>query len=216
MAGRRLSWQPAEAFDVLLLDIHLPEMDGFAVAQAIREQERDSGKHLPIIAFTARSGKQDRERCLAAGMDDFLSKPVQAEALWTMIGRVAARRAPQTDSGSELLDSRVLLAACDCDAVVLETICQIFRARVPDQLISVQNALRDADAMRLREAAHKLSGMLATFSTVAGNAACGLEDLAAQLRLVEAGPLVKQLETMTQKLLDLASRVTIESLRKGR
>lgn len=115
-------------FDLLLLDIHMPEMDGFAVAQAIRERERGSGKHLPIIAFTARTGKMDRERCLAAGMDDFLSKPVQADALWEVIDRVVAARTPADGRDLGLLDPRAILAACGGDAAILERICQAFRA----------------------------------------------------------------------------------------
>src|SRR5215831_10757652 len=59
-------------FDLVLLDIHMPELDGFQVAGAVRERERTTGGHLPIIALTARSRQEDRERCLAAGMDDFL------------------------------------------------------------------------------------------------------------------------------------------------
>src|SRR5205823_11109693 len=62
-------------FDLLLLDVHMPELDGFQVVQAVRERERSAGGHLPVIALTARSRKEDRDRCLAAGMDDFLAKP---------------------------------------------------------------------------------------------------------------------------------------------
>jgi two-component system sensor histidine kinase/response regulator len=60
----------------------MPELDGFQVIQAIREREGFAGGHLPVIALTARSRKEDRERCLAAGMDDFLAKPIQAPDLW--------------------------------------------------------------------------------------------------------------------------------------
>src|SRR5260370_2353045 len=65
-------------FDLLLLDVHMPELDGFQVVQAVRECERTAGGHLPVIALTARSRKEDRERCLAAGMDDVLVNPIQA------------------------------------------------------------------------------------------------------------------------------------------
>jgi PAS domain S-box-containing protein len=81
-----------EAFDLLLLDVHMPELDGFQVARAIREQEQPVGSHLPIIALTARSRKEDREQCMAAGMDDFLVKPIQAADLWETIERVAGAR----------------------------------------------------------------------------------------------------------------------------
>src|SRR5258708_3395711 len=64
-------------FDLLLLDVHMPELDGFQVLQAVRDRELTAGGRLPIIALTARSRKEDRERCLAAGMDDFQTKPIR-------------------------------------------------------------------------------------------------------------------------------------------
>jgi CheY-like chemotaxis protein len=76
------------AFDLLLLDLHMPELDGFHVIRAIRKREQAVGGHLPVIALTARARPEDRERCLAAGMDDYLSKPVRAAQLFAMIERV--------------------------------------------------------------------------------------------------------------------------------
>src|SRR5262249_42216256 len=78
-------------FDLLLLDVHMPELDGFQVVRAVRDRERTVGGHLPIIALTARSRKEDREQCLAAGMDDFLAKPIQAASLWAAIDRLGVR-----------------------------------------------------------------------------------------------------------------------------
>jgi CheY-like chemotaxis protein len=70
-----------ENFDVVLMDVQMPEMDGFEATAAIRAQERDSGKHLPIIAMTAHAMAGDRERCLAAGMDNYIAKPISAREL---------------------------------------------------------------------------------------------------------------------------------------
>ena len=84
--ARRLAKEGA--FDLLLLDLHLPEVDGFQLVAALRERERTGAEHLPVIALTARSRSEDRQRCLVAGMDDFLSKPVRAAALWAAIDRV--------------------------------------------------------------------------------------------------------------------------------
>ena len=80
-------------FDLLLLDIHMPELDGFQVVQAIRTCEAAVGGHLPVIALTARSRKEDRKRCLAAGMDDYLSKPIKTADLLTAINRVVSAHA---------------------------------------------------------------------------------------------------------------------------
>jgi PAS domain S-box-containing protein len=201
-------------FDLLLLDVHMPELDGFQVVQAMRERERSAGGHLPVIALTARSRKEDRARCLAAGMDDFLSKPIHAADLWATIDRVVDAGLPDAPPGPGLIDPRVLLAACGEDAVILERICRAFRVRLPNHLTAVQDALRDQNASRLREAAHKVSGMLAAFSSVAGGMASGLEDHAARGELEEARPLVEQLEMMCQELMRVVGGLSLETLRR--
>jgi two-component system sensor histidine kinase/response regulator len=180
----------------------------------MRERERSAGGHLPVIALTARSRKEDRARCLAAGMDDFLSKPIHAGDLWATIDRVVDAGLPDAPPGPGLIDPRVLLAACGEDAVILERICRAFRARLPNHLTAVQDALRDQNASRLREAAHKVSGMLAAFSSVAGGMASGLEDHAARGELEEARPLVEQLEMMCQELMRVVGGLSLETLRR--
>jgi CheY-like chemotaxis protein len=191
----------------------MPELDGFQVVRAVRERERTTGGHLPIIALTARSRKEDRERCLAAGMDDFLAKPIQSADLEVAIERVMRARRLADRPGSRLLDPRVLLAACGGDAVILEKICQAFRARLPEHVRAVRDALGERNAPRLREAAHKLSGMVAAFSTAAGGAACDLEDQAARGQLEEAPALVERLEAMAQELMQVTQDLPIDTLR---
>src|SRR5262249_30659902 len=83
----------SSTFDALLLDVHLPEMDGFEVIKTIRRRERDTGRHLHVVAVTARAGQSEGEACLAAGMDDFLAKPVAAAALWAVLDRVVKEAA---------------------------------------------------------------------------------------------------------------------------
>lgn len=80
-----------EPFDLLLLDLHMPGLDGLEVIQHIRARELATGGHLPVIALTARSRAEDRERCLAAGMDEFLSKPLRSKALLEMIARMTEK-----------------------------------------------------------------------------------------------------------------------------
>jgi PAS domain S-box-containing protein len=120
-----------EPFDLLLLDIHMPELDGFGVVAAIRQRERTAGGHLPVIALTARSRQEDRERCLAAGMDDYLAKPFTAAELWAAIARVVQPRAVRPPPRLDLLDAPVLLAACGGDGTVLRKLCRTLQSRVP-------------------------------------------------------------------------------------
>jgi two-component system, sensor histidine kinase and response regulator len=207
-------------FDVLLLDIHMPGLDGFRVVGAIRERERAAGGHLPVIALTARSRKEDRERCLAAGMDDFLTKPVSSAALFAAIDRLVSAprvsRQFQADAGGcgSLLDPVAVLTACGDDEEGLRGMCQDFQTYAPAQLAEVGDALRDRNAPRLRRAAHKFCPLLFAFSTVAGNVASDLEDHAAQDHLEEARPLVERLEAMTQDLMRLAGGLSLETLRQ--
>jgi CheY-like chemotaxis protein len=220
--------------DLLFLDIHMPELDGFQVVEAIRRHEQAAGGHLPVVALTARARKEDREQCLAAGMDDFLAKPIHATSLWTAIDRVLRKAEPgrmkdegptsaTSDSsliphpssfGQRLLDPQVLLAACGNDHAILERICHTLRSRLPHHLAAVQESLRDQDARSLREAAHKLAGMVAAFSTMAGRLASELEDYAAQDQLSRARPLVARLETISQDLLRAVEDLSLERLQQ--
>jgi CheY-like chemotaxis protein/HPt (histidine-containing phosphotransfer) domain-containing protein len=215
-----------ESFDLLLLDIHMPELDGFEAVGAIRDRERTAGGHLPVIALTARSRKEDREQCLRAGMDECLTKPFNAADLWAAMDRVLRREEtsaavlastliPHPSSLSEgLLDAPVLLTACGSDPSMLRKMCRSLRSRVPEYLLAIRDAVRAQDAPRLREAAHKFCGMLSAFSTVASDDAATLEDVAAHGLLNEALPIVEQLDTSATELARLAGGLTIETLRK--
>src|SRR5262249_32011269 len=156
-----LSLAEERVFNLLLLDVHMPELDGFGVVGAIREREQATGGHLPVIALTARSRTEDRERCLAAGMGDFLTKPVATAALLPATARLVATpgvsHPPQTDAGPSrsLLDPVAVLTASGDDAEGLRRLCQDFQTYAPARLAEVRDALRERNALRLREAAHK-------------------------------------------------------------
>jgi hypothetical protein len=156
-------------------------------------------------------------------MDDFLTKPIRPAELFAAIDRLVGApggshgvsRAGQQDTVERrrLLDPVALLTACGDNAEWLRGMCQDFQTYVPGRLAEMGEALRDRDAPRLCEAAHKLCALLSAFSTAAGDVASDLEDRAAQGRLEEARPLVEQLEAMARELLGLAGGLSLETLR---
>jgi HPt (histidine-containing phosphotransfer) domain-containing protein len=148
-------------------------------------------------------------------MDDFLAKPILAAELWSTIDRVlAAHPRAGGPRGPGLLDPHVLLAACGDDAAVLGRLCDAFRASLPEYLAAVREAAGDRDAARLREAAHKLCGLVATFSTTAGDVASALEDLASAGQIEQALPVVRQLQTMCEELARVVGGLGLDDLRR--
>jgi CheY-like chemotaxis protein len=209
-------------FDLLILDIHMPELDGFDVTRAIRRRELETGGHLPVIALTARSRSEDRDKCLAAGMDEFLTKPFRAEDLWTVMDHaLGVRRAiapinPTNDEASPTdagLDRSTILAACGGDESLLRKMCHSFGERIPKHLAAVKDAWRHQDAPRLRDAAHKICGMIAAFSAGAGDVASKLEHAAARGDLEECRPLVERLVTIAPSLVESVNGLSVEALR---
>lgn len=197
--------------DLLLLDLHMPEMDGLQVIRAIREHEATAGGHLPVIALTARSRAEDRERCLAAGVDDFLTKPVRMPELLAAMERVTGGNEPP-DSADHKLTPAVLLAACENDAALLQKLCGWFRQRVPGHLTALSAARASGDLGAVREAAHKLAGMVAVFSTPVGELASTVEDRAAVGELKAASELSARLETAVSSILRLIDGLSLERL----
>ena len=154
-----------EAFDVLLMDVQMPEMDGIEATRSIRSLEKPTGGHIPIIAMTAHAIKGDREACLAAGMDDYVSKPIDADKLYTLINDLAGSD-PARPSGSEL-DTAVasgLLAAFGDDWEFFNEVVEIFQDDYPRHLESLRQACVDNDSDQFCRAAHSLKGMLRNFN----------------------------------------------------
>ena len=83
-------WE-AQPFDLVLMDVQMPDIDGFEATALIRKKERESGAHTPIIAMTAHAMSGDRERCLEAGMDDYISKPIRGPVLLELVAKYSAK-----------------------------------------------------------------------------------------------------------------------------
>ena len=204
----------------MLLDIQMPELDGFQVIEVLRRREQTAGGHLPVVALTAHAMKEDRERCLQAGMDDYLSKPIRAAELFAVIDRVLAGRpaseaplASSTEPGI-LVDPDTLLAACDDDPVLLGKLIRVFQSNVPGSLARVQEAITRQDPAQLRESTHQLRGLLSTFSPKAAQAAALLEAMGAGGELGDAASAFETLADMIERLGPLLENLPIDELHR--
>jgi two-component system sensor histidine kinase/response regulator len=206
-------------FDVLLLDIHLPGMDGFEIIHELRERERRVGGHLPVVAVTAGSNRADRERCLAAGMDNFLHKPIRIDALRSAIEHAVTAPSFLGRSSADLIDAPVLLAASGDDPENLKAICREFLHGLPEYLADVHEAFDAGDCSQLSRSSHRLGGMISTLSAKAGAVALEIEDRASGGQVEEVRPLIAQLAAMSEALIASVRSISIDSLRdrtKGR
>src|SRR5438105_15853534 len=147
-------------------------------------------------------------------MDDFQIKPIRPADLLAAIDWVLQTHSSSPYRRRDLLDAPVLLAACGGDPALVKKMCQTLTARVPEHLAALHDALRDQEAPRLREAAHKCCGMLSEFSTVAGDLAGSLEDLAAGTQLDKAVAVLEELETIIHELVKQTDGITVEALRR--
>jgi two-component system, sensor histidine kinase and response regulator len=158
-----------QAFDVILMDVQMPELDGFETTEAIRESEKPTGKHIPIIALTAHAMKGDKERCLAAGMDGYLSKPIRSSDLFELIERsLGAASENYSSSGdkklaSDRFDGEALLARLEGRAEVCAELIDTFLKESPHTLSAIEFAVARRDAAAIARSAHALKGAVSNF-----------------------------------------------------
>ena len=201
-----------EPYDLILMDVQMPEMDGFEATAAIREREQKTGVHTPIVAMTAHVMTGDRERCLAAGMDAHLAKPIRPDDLATTIdallpsGRSIRAAASKGSSDAE----EKLLADFGQNGRVLAEVIGVFLVDGPRYLDVIRQARASGDAAAAAAAVHALKGSVGLFSSEAYASVRTLEqaikasDPAAEVRHREVESTVTQLceelEVLRQKL----------------
>jgi len=213
-----------ETFDVVLMDVQMPEMDGLEATAAIREHERASGGHLPIVALTAHAMKGDAERCLAAGMDAYLAKPLQPRELASVIASALGSASPglaapgegasgPPDATAGVVDLPRLLERVGGDRKALAELVGIFRADSPKQVARIREAIGEKNASALRAAAHALKGAVSNFAAAAATeAALRLQKMGEAGQLAGAGAALERLEGEIEAL--LASLGTVAGPRR--
>jgi two-component system sensor histidine kinase/response regulator len=180
------------AFDVILMDVQMPEMDGFEATAAIRRREAAAGAHTPIVAMTAHAMTGDRERCLDAGMDAYVSKPLRHADLLATIDRVftndsdpavGTRDAEVRNERSVSalsVDESALLANFGNNRTLLAEVIAVFLAEMPARLAAVRAGANTRDPAALASAAHALKGSVGLFSLGAAYQAARALELAAR------------------------------------
>jgi len=221
----------SQPIDLVLMDIQMPNMDGFAATSAIRERENATGGHIPIIALTAHAMKGDRERCLAAGMDAYVSKPLRAQellhAIALLLPAIPAAQIPSpgpkeqatiadvSDPGifdPGIFDPASALARVEGDRELLLKMVRSFFAQSDRVLSEIRAAVEHGDGKALERAAHKLKGSIGSFGDRrASDTALRLELMGARGELAGAAQALADLETEVTRLREALAAFSGES-----
>jgi signal transduction histidine kinase/CheY-like chemotaxis protein len=205
-----------QEFDIVFMDVQMPGMDGVTATGEIRKREQATGRHIPIVAMTAHAMKGDKEKCLEAGMDDYVSKPIRRKDLADVIARIverflteapangepAATSATDANEGSRMiLNEAALLEECDNDKALLRRMVEIFDHDASDRLPRLREAVRTGTAVTVKEEAHALKGGIGTFyAKEAYDTAYTLEKMGADGSLSNAQATLQALESQLRSL----------------
>ncbi|CAN5895137.1 hypothetical protein BH20PSE1_BH20PSE1_24490 [soil metagenome] len=168
-------------YDLVFMDCQMPEMDGYEATRSLREKERAAGSpRLPVIALTANAMIEDHERCLAAGMDGYLAKPVRLEGLCELLERWLSRSVPSlsappagaTSPAAAAIDPTTFAALQACLGDAFPEIVAAFLTDAPRRITAMKDALAQCDAERLCREAHSLKSTSATLGAGVLSALC--------------------------------------------
>jgi PAS domain S-box-containing protein len=175
----------SKPFDLILMDVQMPEMDGFDATYEIRKLQAESGNRIPIVALTAHASPADRNRCLAAGMDEYLSKPVRAKTLNEMIERMVGRdtsvnlaQPEKSRSGIQVVDWSAAFETVGGDRDLLKELMKVFVKDRENQIGDLRQAIESKNLKEVRLGAHSLRGSLRHLGvTTASRLAGAIEEL---------------------------------------
>lgn len=188
-------------FDVVLMDVQMPEMSGFDATARIREAEQGTGKRLPIIAMTAYAMKGDRERCLGVGMDDYVAKPIRPDELWKAMENVCPCDNATSSDTDRAMSRTVLLDRVDGDLDLLRELVDLFVLDCPRALMEIRAAITEQNSHALNRAAHAFKGAIGNFGpSQAFEAVQELEARGEAHDFMNVGEVYAALEAATQQM----------------
>ena len=206
-------------FDVVLMDVQMPEMDGLAAAAAIRAREQARGGHVPIVAMTAHALKGDREVCLEAGMDEYVAKPIRAEQLFAAIDAVIPRsqvKPARPSPPASGVDWSETLRSVQDDPILLASIVDAALEEIPRLMTTIEQAVEERDPTELRLAAHTLKGSLHYFGAAAAVQQASYLEQMGQTSDLHNAPQASQCSTLRPKRSSVASSNTCSPPRRRR
>jgi CheY-like chemotaxis protein/HPt (histidine-containing phosphotransfer) domain-containing protein len=190
-----------EPYDAVLLDCEMPELDGYETCRRLRRHEGDNRRRIRVIALTAHAGAGERERCLAAGMDDHLAKPVRSGELAAVLERWLGDGAglpPPPEEATGLLEERLEALERLGEATgedVLAQVVESFLRQGAKDLAALREALARGDGAALAAAAHSLAGSSGILGAAGLATGCAeLEELARRGDLAACGPRLEPIE----------------------
>ncbi len=185
-----------EYFDLILMDVQMPEMDGFEVTKEIRKQEKTTREHISIVAMTAYAMKGDREKCIEAGMDDYISKPIKAKEFWQTIRKVISGEINDSWSNGDIsIDITKAMETVEGDKELFQELIEDFLALFPKQLSEIGEVIQEGDPEQLEKRAHSFKGAVANFGAEAAyELAFELENLGRKSRLDNAPEVFNKLQ----------------------
>ena len=216
-----------EPVDLVLMDLQMPEMGGIEATAAIRDYESQIKRgeamapansafsfihsnlgHIPIVAMTAHAMRGDRERCLAAGMDEYISKPINPRELFEIIARLDLSFAnevpalPDEKQSGGIFDEDLLMARVDGDLELLRKVIEMFKLDCPRLLSQMQQAVTKQDTSALKRSAHSFRGGVAIFTTKSAyQTAEKLEQMATESNMAGAEKALLALRAETEHLM---------------
>jgi CheY-like chemotaxis protein len=199
------------------MDIQMPEMTGTEATVAIREREKSSGGHLPIMAMTANAMRGDKEKYFEAGMDGYVSKPIHPARMFAEIERClggSEKSLPMKEMSvqqGESIDRVALLERVEGDQELLGEMIQLFVADAPQLLDAMRNALQQGDMILLERSAHSMKGAAGNLSAqVTVTAASKLEQSAKKGEAELSKENLTALEGAVERLIPLLENFTLE------
>ncbi len=153
-----------EHFDIVLMDVQMPEMSGYEATAAIRRREETTGGHQRIVAMTAHAMNGDRERCVSAGMDGYLSKPLEPELLFAVVEEKSHVKGQVAENGAPAISQAKVLERLGGDRELLADVVGLFLEDCPVRLEAIRSAVEAKDAGRIEREAHGLKGAAANLS----------------------------------------------------